>query len=71
VFRVAHPARYLKQALRMWSYGSWLKQEARRGRFHYLPREVILAKLNTVGFTGIEHRLSYAGQAYVFRCRRA
>ena len=70
VFRTSRPARYLKQALRMLSYGNWLKREARRGRFHYLPREVILAKLRAVGFTNLEHRLSYAGQAYLFRCRR-
>ncbi len=70
VFRASHPGRYLKQAVRMWSYGRWLKQEARRGRFHYLPQEVILAKLRAAGFSSIEQRLSYAGQAYVFRCQR-
>jgi hypothetical protein len=54
----------------MWRYGAWLKREARRGRFHYLPAAAVADKLQAAGFTGIEHRLSYAGQAYVFRCRK-
>jgi hypothetical protein len=29
-----------------------------------------VAKLIAVGFGGIEHRLSFAGQAYIFRCRK-
>ncbi|HXG11020.1 MAG TPA: methyltransferase domain-containing protein [Gemmataceae bacterium] len=62
--------RFLKNCLRMWCYGYWLKREARRGRFHYLPREAVVAKLIAVGFGGIEHRLSFAGQAYIFRCRK-
>jgi SAM-dependent methyltransferase len=70
VFRAAHPLRYLKNALRMLRYGAWLKREARRGRFHYLPLPAVCAKLRAAGFVGVEHRLSYAGQAFVFRCRR-
>jgi ubiquinone/menaquinone biosynthesis C-methylase UbiE len=70
VLRASRPARYLKQALRMWSYGGWLKREARRGRFHYLPLEAILSKLTAAGFSNLEHRLSYAGQAYLLRCRK-
>jgi hypothetical protein len=54
----------------MLRYGSWLKREARRGRFHYLPHEQVAEKLRAAGFGGVEHRLSFAGQAYVFRCRR-
>jgi SAM-dependent methyltransferase len=70
VFRTRHPLRFAKNALRMLRYGSWLKGEARRGRFHYLPVEAIVAKLAGAGFTGVEHRLSYARQAYILRCRR-
>ena len=70
VFRARRPARYLKDAWRMLRYGRWLKQEARRGRFHYLPAEVIRAKLKRAGFTAVEYRLTYAGQAYLFRCRK-
>jgi hypothetical protein len=54
----------------MWSYGGWLKREARRGRFHYLELNVVLEKLRQAGFANIEHRLSYAGQAYLLRCRK-
>jgi SAM-dependent methyltransferase len=68
-FRSSHPIRYVKNSLRMLRYGAWLKREARRGRFHYLPAEVVAEKLARVGFVGIEHRLSFAGQAEVFRCQ--
>jgi ubiquinone/menaquinone biosynthesis C-methylase UbiE len=71
VLRARHPLHYLKRALRMWTYGGWLKREARRGRFHYLPLDVVRAKLTAAGFHAVEHRLSYAGQAYVLRCRKA
>ncbi len=64
------PLRFLKNAWRMWSYGNWLTRESRRGRFHYLPLETIVAKLQDAEFADIEHRLSYAGQAYLIRCRK-
>jgi SAM-dependent methyltransferase len=69
VFRARRPARYLKNAWRMLRYGRWLKQEARTGRFHYLPVQAIYEKLTAAGFTAIEHTLTYAGQAYLLRCR--
>jgi ubiquinone/menaquinone biosynthesis C-methylase UbiE len=69
-FRARNPLRYLKKALRMMRYGGWLTREARRGRFHYLPFAAIEAKLRNAGFTRIACRLSYAGQAYVIRCRK-
>lgn len=69
-FRAPHPLRFARNALRMLRYGTWLKREARRGRFHYLPVETIVAKLAAAGFTAVEHRLSYARQAYLLRCRR-
>ena len=62
------PLRFLKRSWRMLRYGAWLKREARTGRFHYLPADVVTAKLLAAGFDHIEHRLSYAGQAYIFRC---
>jgi ubiquinone/menaquinone biosynthesis C-methylase UbiE len=70
LFRSGRPLRHARSAFRMLRYGTWLKREARRGRFHYLPAEVIVAKLSAAGFTAVEHRLSYVGQAYLFRCRR-
>jgi ubiquinone/menaquinone biosynthesis C-methylase UbiE len=69
-FRAPRPLRFARNALRMLRYGRWLKREARRGRFHYLPIDMIVEKLRAAGFTAIEHCLSYAGQAYVVSCRR-
>jgi len=66
-FRSSHPLYYLKNSWRMLSYGGWLKRQARLGRFHYLPAETVRAKLNEAGFVRVEHRLSFAGQAYVLR----
>jgi len=66
----AKPLKYLKKSWRMLRYGAWLKKEARKGRFHYLTADVITAKLAAAGFTQIEHRLSYVGQAYIFRSRK-
>ena len=66
--RSDRPLRYLKRSWRMLRYGRWLKREARTGRFHYLPADAVAAKLRAAGFDHIEHRLSYAGQAFVFRC---
>jgi SAM-dependent methyltransferase len=70
-FRHRNPFRYLLKAYRMWRYGGWLKRQARLGRFHYLPRDAIRAKLAAAGFDPIEDRLSFAGQAYLFRAWRA
>ncbi|MFO0970144.1 MAG: class I SAM-dependent methyltransferase [Gemmataceae bacterium] len=70
LFRAPRKLRYLKKLWRMWSYGGWLKREARKGRFHYLPEDMIDWKLRATGFEGVESRLSFAGQAYLFRCRK-
>lgn len=51
----------------MMRYGRWLKREARAGRFQYLPAPTVVAKLHAAGFHRIDHRRSYAGQAFVFR----
>lgn len=67
VFSAKRPLHYLKKSARMARYGGWLKREARRGRFHYLPAEVITGKLVSAGFINVQHRLSYGGQAFVFR----
>jgi hypothetical protein len=56
--------------LRMVRYGAWLKREARTGRFHYLPAATLTDKLSAAGFRHVEHRVSFAGQAFVFRCRK-
>lgn len=69
-FRSSHPLRYVKNSVRMLRYGAWLKREARRGRFHYLPAAEVADKLARAGFAAIAHRTSYAGQADVFRCQK-
>jgi SAM-dependent methyltransferase len=69
-FRKMQPLRDLKSTYRMWSHGNWLNRESNRGRFHYLPLEAIVEKLVQTGFGAIEHRLSYAGQAYLLRCQK-
>ena len=65
------PQKYLLKAWRLWRYGGWLKREARRGRFHYLPLPTIMGRLASIGFQSIESRLSFAGQAYLIRARKA
>jgi ubiquinone/menaquinone biosynthesis C-methylase UbiE len=69
-FCTTRPLRYVRNALRMLRYGAWLKREARRGRFHYLPAEVVARKLHKAGFGEVEHRFSFAGQALIVHCRR-
>ena len=61
------PLRHLKRCGRMLRYGRWLTREARSGRFHYLPAEVIADKLAEAGFAQADCRLSYCDQAYLFR----
>src|SRR5262245_5703028 len=67
VFRARRPHQFLLRALRIYRYGGWLKREARRGRFHYLPLPDILQRLEAAGFVGAQHRISFARQAYVIR----
>jgi ubiquinone/menaquinone biosynthesis C-methylase UbiE len=69
-FISSNPVLYILNAARMWSYGCWLKQQARSGRFHYLPIEKVSEKLTDAGFEAVEHRLSFGGQAYLVRCRK-
>ncbi|MDB5306335.1 MAG: hypothetical protein JWO38_537 [Gemmataceae bacterium] len=67
MFRAGRPLRFLRRARRMMRYGGWLKREARTGRFHYLPAAQVTEKLLAAGFERVEHRTSYAGQAFIFR----
>ena len=67
VFRTRGTLAFLKRSWRMMRYGAWLKREARTGRFHYLPAADVAARLVAAGYVAVEHRLSYSGQAYVFR----
>lgn len=58
--------KHLRNSWRMLRYGRWLKAEARRGRFHYLPATQVIAHLEDAGWSNIRYRLSYSQQAYVF-----
>jgi SAM-dependent methyltransferase len=69
-FRSPRPFRFLKRSWRMMRYGAWLTREARKGRFHYIPLPTIVTKLTACGFVAIEYRHSFAGQAYLIRCRK-
>jgi SAM-dependent methyltransferase len=70
VFGAPRPLNYLKKAWRLWRYGGWLQRESRRGRFHYLPLQTVVAKLRATGFRVIDYKLSFARQAYVLLCRK-
>ena len=65
--RIAHAGRLLLNILRMQRYGRWLKRQARKGRFHFLPLDDLLSRLRGAGFVEMETRLSYADQAHVIR----
>jgi len=69
-FEARETVRYAERAFRMWRYGAWLKREARKGRFHYLPLQTVVRKLRNLSFTEIEHCLTFAGTAYLIRCRK-
>jgi SAM-dependent methyltransferase len=69
-FTSRKPLKFFRNSMRMLRYGKWLKNEAARGRFHYLSSEVILGKLTQAGFVRIEQRRSFAQQAYLFRACR-
>jgi ubiquinone/menaquinone biosynthesis C-methylase UbiE len=70
VLRTPRKLEFLKRSLRMMKYGAWLKREARTGRFHYLPAEQVATKLVAAGYERIDHRVSYAKQAFVFRAHK-
>jgi ubiquinone/menaquinone biosynthesis C-methylase UbiE len=69
-FRVSKPGRVLLNTLKMLRYGRWLRREAKRGRFHYLPIEEITRRLHRAGFREQEDCISFAGQAYLIRVRK-
>ena len=65
--KISKPVKLIVNALKMQSYGRWLCREAKRGRFHYLPIDQLTARLKEAGFGTVEHKLSYADQAFVVR----
>lgn len=65
--RLGKPFKTLKNVLAMQRHGGWLKRQARRGRFHFLPVSGIFDRMRQAGFTHLEYKLSYAGQAFVVR----
>ena len=71
LFHSGRPMLFVKRAIRMMKYGGWLKREARVGRFHYYPAADVTARLIAAGFERVDHRKSYAGQAFIFRAHKA
>jgi ubiquinone/menaquinone biosynthesis C-methylase UbiE len=69
-FRAGRPVKYLEDTWRMLRYGAWLKQQARSGRFHYLPEGAVRDCLKGAGFLDISAAHSYAGLAFVFSARK-
>ncbi len=68
--KVSRAGRVLVNAFRMQFYGRWLKQEARRGRFHFYPINELVSRLERSVLSVTTHSVSYAGQAYVVQARR-
>jgi ubiquinone/menaquinone biosynthesis C-methylase UbiE len=69
--RVSKPWRALQNSIEMAKVGRWLVKEARKGRFHYLTDVDIAQRLTRAGFVSVQHRMSFARQAYIFRAERA
>jgi ubiquinone/menaquinone biosynthesis C-methylase UbiE len=69
-FQLSKPAKVLINTLRMQRYGRWLRQEAKRGRFHFFSLPEIICRVQNAGFEIVETRLSYAGQAYLVCARK-
>lgn len=67
IWKSRRPHRYLLKSWRVYRYGGWLKREARRGRFHYLPLPTILERLEAAGFASAQHTMSFSGQAFLIR----
>ena len=61
------PFRLLQNNWEMQRVGRWLKAEAKKGRFHYLPIDKLTPLLVDAGFPNVECQLSYADQAYLIR----
>lgn len=68
--KFGRPVKTLRNVLSMQRHGAWLKREARRGRFHFVPLVSILQRLQAAGFENWSSKLSYADQAFVVRASK-
>lgn len=68
--RWGKPWRLLTHLMEMMKVCRWLKIEARKGRFHYLPIEDLKEVIMSGGFPAVEWRESYARQAFVIRVEK-
>ena len=62
---------HLIVAIIMVMQGRWLTQQAKIGRFHYLPIEKVVSILKEAGFENIQYKLTYAGLAWVVACEKS
>lgn len=46
----------------------WLIEQAKIGRFYYLPIEEVIELLREVNFTDISYKLTYANLAWIVSC---
>ncbi len=61
---------HLIVAIIMVIQGRWLTEQAKIGRFHYLPIEKVISILEEAGFENIQYKLTYAGLAWVVACEK-
>lgn len=64
------PWRTLKNVWNMQKHGAWLKREAVRGRFHFVPLVGLVQRLKSAGYENWSSKLSYADQAFVVRASK-
>ncbi len=63
------PLNILVSIIMLWQ-SKWLVQQAKIGRFHYLPIEEVVELLKEAGFTGISYKLTYTNLAWIVSCRK-
>lgn len=71
VFFTRKVFRLIWSGIRCLKYGKWMKEWARKGRFHYLPIEKIVQILNQIGFVNTIWVLTYADQAWVIKTEKS
>lgn len=63
------PLNILVSIIMLWQ-AKWLVQQAKIGRFHYLPVEEVVKILEENNFTNISYKLTYADLAWVISCQK-
>lgn len=61
------PLNIIVSLIMLWQ-AKWLVEQAKIGRFHYLPIEEVVELLKEANFTNISYKLTYANLAWVVSC---